>query len=58
MELKIRTGSIYIPFDRNAKIAMDNFLNGKPLFENQLPNVYFPDPNGLPEWLTLTFKEV
>lgn len=55
--LTFRTGTLRIPFEQNARIAIENCWAGRPLFEGQLPAVDVPDPNGLPEWVTFTFEK-
>lgn len=52
--ITIRTGSARLPFEENYQIAKANMLAGRPFDEWFLPAVHVPDPNGLPEWWTIT----
>lgn len=52
--ITIRTGSARLPFEENYQIAKANMLAGRPLEEGFLPSIHVPDPNGLPEWITIT----
>lgn len=46
--VRFLTGSVYIPFEENYRITLDNLLNGRPLHEGLLPNRIIPDPRFSP----------
>lgn len=50
--MMIRTGSLYVPFEENAKIARANFLAGRPFDEGWLASRHIPDPR-FPEWVEI-----
>lgn len=52
-EIQFRTGSVDPHFAENGRIAVANFLAGRPFDEGMLPPTHIPDPNGLPEWITI-----
>jgi len=41
-EIKFLQGFVDCHFDQNARIAIKNFLAGRPLFEGQLPPTFIP----------------
>lgn len=52
-KLCIRAGSVDLRLRENEYVALRNFAAGRPLDEGLLPSRYIPDPNGLPEWITV-----
>lgn len=41
-EIKWMAGTVYVPFRENADIAIQNFLNGRPLYDGFLPSRVIP----------------
>lgn len=55
-DILIRTGTLRVPFSANYRIAIENLVADRPLFEGQKAAVYVPDPF-LPEWLTIRIAD-
>ena len=56
-EIKIMMGIVDCHFEQNYKIALDNFQNGRPLFEKQIKPTIIPDPRYPSGYMTIIFED-
>lgn len=46
---------MYVPLEENARISIQNVLNGRPFDEGWLKPTHIPDPR-YPEWIELKIE--